>query len=82
MNIEVKLEDLSEFDTGGGMREVNAKITIDSKMPYRRQREAVIFETLALFLDSELECQREWVQYLTDKVTMNLDILDAIKEGE
>jgi len=73
MNIEIKLEDLSEFDTGGGMRECHATVTVDSKMPYRRQREAVIFETLALFLDTELELNREWVQYLTDKITMSLD---------
>jgi len=75
MNIELKIEDLSEFDTGGGMRETKAIITIDANMPYRRQREAVIFETLALFLDSELESNREWVQYLTDHIILNLDVL-------
>jgi len=77
MEIELKQEDLSNFDTGGGAREIKASITIDSNMPYRRKREAVIFETLAVFLDTELELNREFVQYLTDHITLNLDELDS-----
>ena len=43
-------EDLSNHDTGGGLRRVTAVITIDSSLPYIRQRESVIHEILGAYL--------------------------------
>jgi len=42
--------DLSDHDTGGGFREVDATITIDSSLPSRRQEEALIHEMLGVYL--------------------------------
>ena len=51
MEITVHKVDLSTADTGGGYREVKADITIDSSLPYRQQRGALIYEALASMLD-------------------------------
>lgn len=49
-SIQVHKEDLSSFDTGGAIREVNATITIDSTLPVERQRECLIHEILGVYL--------------------------------
>ena len=55
MEITVHKADLSGVDSGGGYREVKAEITIDSSMPYRQQRRALIYETLASMLGDVIE---------------------------
>ena len=49
-DITVKSEDLSHFDTGGGVRLVRAFITIDNTISKELQREAVIHEVLGIYL--------------------------------
>ena len=50
MLITVRKEDLSSHDTGGGIRTVQAEITIDSSLPVLRQREILIHEILGAYL--------------------------------
>jgi len=49
-NFTVHKIDLSDHDTGGGFREVDATITIDSSLPVRRQEEALIYEMLGVYI--------------------------------
>jgi len=49
-NFTVHKVDLSDHDTGGGFREVDAVITIDSSLPRRRQEETLIHEILGVYL--------------------------------
>ena len=50
-DITIKKEDMSEQDTGGGVRYVTAEITIDSSHSPEQQRRAVVYEVLAAHLD-------------------------------
>ena len=43
-------EDMSNHDTGGGVRLTKAEITIDSSLPAIRQREVLIHEMLGTYL--------------------------------
>ena len=52
MDITVTKDDLSNHDTGGGIRVVKAEIIIDSSLPPLRQRESVIHEILGAYLGS------------------------------
>jgi len=49
-DILIHLADLSSVDTGGGTRLVTAEITVDSSLPYIRQREVVIHEILGAYI--------------------------------
>jgi len=74
MDIRVVKENLQNTDTGGGFRELSAMVTIDNSVPIRRQREAVIYEILALFFEPTYS--REFIE---DTVTKALiDGLDEV----
>ncbi|KKL62850.1 hypothetical protein LCGC14_2180960 [marine sediment metagenome] len=51
MEITVIKADLSNAETGGGFREVKAEITLDSSLPYRQQRNTLLYEALGSMLD-------------------------------
>ena len=53
--IRICKEDLSGYDTGGAIRELDAKITVDSSLPLERQRENLIHEILGVYLGSVLD---------------------------
>jgi len=53
--IEVKLEDLSGIDCGGGYRKVRAEIFIDNTLPRVRQIESAIHEILGLYIGNVVE---------------------------
>ena len=50
-DITIRKEDLSNHDTGGGIRRVTAEITIDSSQSPEMQQRAVVYEVLAAHLD-------------------------------
>ena len=51
-SIEVKREDLSHFDTGGGHRYVSVEICVDKTLPLDRQKRIVTHEVIGAFLGS------------------------------
>lgn len=76
MEITVKKEDLNAVETGGGFRELTAVITIDSSKPLRSQKIALIYETLACFLEPMLS--REFVEMLAEQLVEALDELGPV----
>ncbi len=54
-SIQIHKDDLSNYDTGGATREVNASITVDCTLPVERQRECLIHEILGIYLGSILD---------------------------
>jgi hypothetical protein len=50
MEITITTEDLSMVDSGGGHRRLLAEIHIDSNLPRRQQRQALLYETLGALL--------------------------------
>jgi len=77
MEIEVKQDEaLSQFDTGGGTREIKTIITIDNGLSPRNKRAALIYETLGACLDYVLT--HEQVERLKDTLMDALDQLEPI----
>ena len=75
MDIEIKKDkNMAAFDTGGGMRQVNAVITIDSKLSKRMKRKVVLYETLGCCLDYVLTHGR--LEELSETL---LDVFDQIE---
>ncbi len=54
-SLKIIKDDLSFFNTGGAVREVNASVTVDSTLPVERQRECLIHEILGVYLGSILD---------------------------
>ena len=73
MEITLTKSDISEYDTGGGTREVEAVITIDSKLSPRLQRQVAIYETLGCMLGYALT--HEQLETITDTLG---DVLDQL----
>lgn len=75
MEIEIKKEDLSQWDCGGAYREARAYIMIDSTLSPFLQRQALIHEILSLHLDP-LECSPELITELAHILTESLEQLE------
>jgi len=75
MEIAIKKENLSEYNIGGGYRELEAVITVDSTLPPRMQRHVAIYETLGLLLDP-LEVEPDKIDEIANKLNEVLDQLD------
>ena len=79
MDIKVKLEpEQHDYDTGGGYRESTGTITIDSKLPYRRQREILLYEGLGLLFDTMLT--HEAIENAASVLDDLLDQMEALSE--
>lgn len=76
MDIKIIKEDLNAVETGGGFRELTAAITIDSSKPLRSQKIALIYKTLAYFLEPMLS--REFVEMLAEQLVEVLDELEPV----
>jgi len=76
-SIQIHKEDLSSYDTGGAIREVNASITVDSSMPPERQRECVIHEILGIYLGSILDV--DMLEQIAQSVNEAIEDLESIK---
>ena len=76
MDIEVKVEDLSQVDCGGGLREVKAVVTIDKTQSYRLQRQHLLYESLASML--EYVIPHEIILDITNELGNTLDQLDGL----
>jgi len=76
MEIEVlKDKNIGYFDTGGGYREVRAKITIDDSLSLRMKRHTLIFETLGACLGFAIPHKER--HELTDTLIDALDQLEG-----
>ena len=73
MEITVHKEGLSEWDTGGGVRDLTCRITIDSNLSPRIQRQVVIYETLGALMGQTLSHRQ--LEDLTDHL---IDALDQL----
>ena len=81
MEITIKTNpNLSQYDTGGGIREINAVITIDETLSPRLKRQVVIYETLGCLLGFVLEHNQ--LEDITEVLVDALDQLDTLKEGK
>lgn len=69
-----KEEVVHHIDGGGGYRRVTAQIFIDPNLPPRRQKEVVIYETLAAMLTPPFT--HEIIEELTDNLVDALDQID------
>ena len=69
-NIIVRKEDLSDYDSGGGYREVDARVTVDSSMSKHRQRVALIHEILGVFLGTVIP--RENIEEIAEAIADGL----------
>jgi len=74
MEITYSTENLSHVDTGGGFRDIKAHITIDSSLSPRRQKEAVLYETLACYLEPMFSGE-----FVDELVRHLIEALDAIE---
>jgi len=75
MEIELNQDsDLGYHDSGGGMRELRARITIDENLKPRQKRYIVIYETLGCLLGFTItrDCREE----ITTKL---VDVLDQLE---
>ena len=75
MEITITKEDLSNVDTGGGCRVVTAEIVIDTSQSKRQQRQAVLYETLAVMLDYVISHER--LQEMTETLGEALDQIEG-----
>ena len=73
-DITIRKEDLSNHDTGGGIRRVTTEITIDSSQSPEMQQRAVVYEVLAAHLD--LFITHDNILYLSSAVCDALNELD------
>jgi len=77
MEIEVIRDvNLGLFDTGGGFREVRAKITIDDSLSPRMKRHTLIFETIGACLGFAIPHKER--HELTDTLIDALDQLEGV----
>lgn len=81
MNIKLNLvaNSFSGYDTGGGIRDVKAEITIDSRLHPRVKRHLAIYEALGCALGFCFS--HEQLEDLTDLIIDVLDQLEPIEEG-
>ncbi len=56
-SLKIIKDDLSFFDTGGAIREVNVSITVDSTLLLYRQKENLIHEILGVYLGTILSVE-------------------------
>jgi len=71
----VKDAGLSEYDTGGGTRDVKTVVSVDTNLPLRRQKEVVIYEVLGSLLGFVIS--HELLEEITSKVMDGLEQIDA-----
>ena len=77
MEIELRQDRaMSNFDTGGGVREFSVVITIDETLSPRQKRHVAIFETLGCYLG--LVIPREYREEITHSLVDVLDQLEPI----
>ena len=74
MEITIQRENLSQVDCGGAYREVDVKIFVDDSLPLIKQRQALIFELLSLYLDP-LECSGDLITEIAHKLAESLEEL-------
>ena len=75
MEIEIKQDSiLTQFDTGGGTRELHAVITIDETLSPRQKRSVAIFETLGCLLSYVV------TKEIREEITgLLVDVLDQLE---
>ena len=71
-----RISGLSEHDTGGGIREVSAIISIDKKLTKRQKRKVAMYETLGVLLDFSLS--HDQIEEITDILMDVFDTLEPI----
>lgn len=74
--IRVVKEDLSGIDTGGGCRQVDVVITVDSSSHPRQQQITCVHETLGVFIGAVVSSET-----LTEIATAIVDNLEELNEG-
>ena len=67
---------ISNYDTGGGTREVKAVITIDENLSPHNKRKVVLYETIGCCLDFVLP--HEQMESLAETLLSALDQLEPL----
>ena len=74
-NIKVTKTDMSHYDTGGGVRRVEAVIEVDNSLPLYRQRQVCIQEVLGIYLGCVIG--RGTLEEIAESIS---DCLDELEE--